>query len=236
MSEAKRMAGPYEITHAIHIGDGEIVLGENPADTEGVPYMCAYCEANDIIASYYDSVGGEDYAEIVGIFGERIKEQAERTQEKLRQECMDGEQSILVTEKDCTLITSEDDLNNQVVVIRADVLRPEYRTASRQLRLCTGGFGASPHSRGSACYCKDLVTGKDSRFERRDILGVMEPDELPQWALAGLAAIEQAEKKLQGVSLEARRRETIMQFPCQGARTPARCFCSCLNGTCLSTL
>ena len=49
--ETKRMAGPYEITHAIHIGDKEIVLGENPADTEGVPYMCAYCEANDIIAS-----------------------------------------------------------------------------------------------------------------------------------------------------------------------------------------
>ena len=202
--ETKRMAGPYEITHAIHIGDREIVLGENPADTDGVPYMCAYCEANDIIASYYDSVGGEDYAEIVGIFGERIKEQAEITQEKLRQECMDGEQSILVTEKDCTLITSEDDLNNQVVVIRADVLRPEYRSARYQLRLRTGGFGASPHSRGSACYCKDLVTGKNSRFERRDILGVMEPDELPRWALAGLAAIEQAEKKLQGVSLEAR--------------------------------
>lgn len=204
MSETKRMAGPYEITHAIHIGDREIVLGENPADTDGVPYMCSYCTSNDIIASYYDSVGGEDYAEIVGIFGERIKEQAEITQEKLRQECMDGEQSILVTEKDCTLITSEDDLNNQVVVIRADVLRPEYRSARYQLRLCTGGFGASPHSRGSACYCKDLVTGKNSRFERRDILGVMEPDELPQWALAGLTAIEQAEKKLQGASREAR--------------------------------
>lgn len=202
--ETKRMAGPYEITHAIHIGDREIVLGENPADTDGVPYMCAYCEANDIIASYYDSVGGEDYAEIVGIFGERIKEQAERTQEKLRQERLDGEQSILVTEKDCTLITSEDDLNNQVVVIRADVLRPEYRSARYQLRLCTGGFGASPHSRGSACYCKDLVTGKDSRFERRDILGVMEPDDLPQWVYDGLAAIKQAERKLQGASREAR--------------------------------
>ena len=202
--ETKRMAGSYEITHAIHIGDKEIVLGENTADTEGVPYMCAYCEANDIIASYYDSVGGEDYAEIVGIFGERIKEQAERTQEKLRQECLDGEQSILVTEKDCTEITSEDDLNNQVVVIRADVLRPEYRSARYQLRLCTGGFGASPHSRGSACYCKDLVTGKDSRFERRDILGVMEPDELPQWVYDGLAAIKQAERKLQGASREAR--------------------------------
>lgn len=204
MSEAKRMAGPYEITHAIHIGDREIVLGENPADTDGTPYMCSYCESSDFFARYYDSVGGEDYAEIVGIFGERIKEQAERTQEKLRQERLDGEQSILVTEKDCTLITSEDDLNNQVVVIRADVLRPEYRSARYQLRLCTGGFGASPHSRGSACYCKDLVTGKNSRFERRDILGVMEPDELPQWVYDGLDGLRQADRKLASKGKEGR--------------------------------
>ena len=202
--ETKRMAGPYEITHAIHIGDREIVLGENPTDTDGTPYMCSYCESSDFFARYYDSVGGEDYAEIVGIFGERIKEQAEITQEKLRQECMDGEQSILVTEKDCTLITSEDDLNNQVVVIRADVLRPEYRSARYQLRLCTGGFGASPHSRGSACYCKDLVTGKNSRFERRDILGVMEPDELPQWVYDGLDGLRQAERKLASKGKEGR--------------------------------
>ena len=117
---------------------------------------------------------------------------------------MDGEQSILVTEKDCTLITSEDDLNNQVVVIRADVLRPEYRSARYQLRLCTGGFGASPHSRGSACYCKDLVTGKNSRFERRDILGVMEPDELPQWVYDGLDGLRQAERKLASKGKEGR--------------------------------
>ena len=40
MSEAKRMAGPYEITHAIHIGDREIVLGENPADTDRMLCIC----------------------------------------------------------------------------------------------------------------------------------------------------------------------------------------------------
>ena len=204
MSEAKRMAGPYEITHAIHIGDREIVLGENPADTDGTPYMCAYCEANDIIASYYDSVGGEDYAEVVAVFGERIREQAEKTREELRQERLGDEDDRPITEKDCIGISSEDDLNHKVVVIRADVLRPEYRTASRQLRLCTGGFGASPHSRGSACYCRELRSGRQSRFERRDILGVMEVDRLPRWAKDGLAAIEQAEKKLQGTSREAR--------------------------------
>ena len=32
----------------------------------------------------------------------------------------------------------------------------------------------------------------------------MEPDELPQWVYDGLAAIKQAERKLQGASREAR--------------------------------
>ena len=35
--DAKRMAGNYEITCSILIGDKEIVLGENLQDTDGVP-------------------------------------------------------------------------------------------------------------------------------------------------------------------------------------------------------
>ena len=35
----KRMAGDYVIIHAFHIGDREIVLGENPDDVGGERYM-----------------------------------------------------------------------------------------------------------------------------------------------------------------------------------------------------
>ena len=40
----KRMAGDYVITHALHIGDREIVLGENPAGANDERYMCAVCQ------------------------------------------------------------------------------------------------------------------------------------------------------------------------------------------------
>ena len=30
MNDEKRMAGDYEIIHAIHIGDREVVVGDNP--------------------------------------------------------------------------------------------------------------------------------------------------------------------------------------------------------------
>ena len=78
------------------------------------------------------------------------------------------------------------------------MLRPEYRRATSQLQLCTGGFGASPNSRGTACHCTELYSGKTSYFQRSDILGVIEPEKLPKWAkhyLEILRQEQQAEKK-----------------------------------------
>ena len=88
-------------------------------------------------------------------------------------------------------------MHGKIVVIKPEVLRREYRRATRQLKLCLGGFGASPHSRGSACYCVDLYTGKESRYERMDVLGTIQPEDLPGWAKHGLTSIqqEQAQKK-----------------------------------------
>lgn len=89
----------------------------------------------------------------------------------------------------------DDDLNNKIVVIKPEVLRREYRRATCQLKLCTGGFGAYPRSRGSACFCIDLYTGKESRYERMDILGTMEPEKLPGWAKHGLLTVQQERAK-----------------------------------------
>ena len=41
----KRMAGDYVIIHALHIGDREIVLGENPEGIGDERYMCAFCQS-----------------------------------------------------------------------------------------------------------------------------------------------------------------------------------------------
>ena len=54
MNEDKRMAGDYEIIHAIKIGDREIVIGENQADENGQKYMTAIGEWNDLFERYGD--------------------------------------------------------------------------------------------------------------------------------------------------------------------------------------
>ena len=70
------------------------------------------------------------------------------------------------------------------------MFKHEYQIATKQLQLCTGGFGAEPNSRGSACFCTNLYSGKESRFERTDILGVIEKDDLPDWAKERLDEVQ----------------------------------------------
>lgn len=195
MQEEKRMAGGYEIIHAIMIGDREIVIGENQADTNGQKYMTAVGEWNDLFEFYYQVLVSDDYPEIVGYFGQRVTEQAKKTRDELSRPNLEGIDNTVITSDDCTAISHDDDLNGRIIVIKPEVLRREYRRATNQIKLCKGGFGASPNSRGSAVYCKDLYTGKESRYERRDVLGTLEPDMLPQWARPEIVQIVQDDKK-----------------------------------------
>lgn len=191
-NEEKRMAGDYEIIHALHIGDREIVLGENTIDAGMEKYMCAFCVSNGMFASYTEVMVSDDYAEIVQLYGERVAEQAEKTRAELEISDIDN---APITALECTPITHDSDLNGKIIVIKPEILRREYRRATNQLQLCTGGFGTYPNSRGSACFCTELYSGKKSRYERYDVLGTIEPGKLPEWAKLGLERIKQAEKQ-----------------------------------------
>lgn len=182
----KRMAGDYEIIHAFHIGDKEIVIGENINAPGDERYMCAYCEKNEILGLYSDLWVSDDFCEIAKIYADRLSEQAEKTRRALFTPKFQGIDTTPHTKADCTPISSEDNLNGKIVVIKQDVLRQEYRRSTNQIKLCTGGFGASPSSRGSACYCVDLYSRTTSRFERQDIMGTLQENQLPKWAALGL--------------------------------------------------
>ena len=186
MEDEKRMAGSYEIIQAFHIGAREIVIGEDINTKPEERYMCAYCQQNEIMALYNDVLVSDDFCEIAKLYGERLAQQAEKTRVALFKPKFQGIDTTALTKTDCTPLSHEDDLNGKVVVVRSEVLRREYQMATNQIKLCTGGFGASPHSRGSACFCVDLYSGKTNRFERRDILGTLQPAQLPQWAALGL--------------------------------------------------
>lgn len=178
-NEEKRMAGDFEIIHALRIGDREIVLGENPHGVGDERYMCAFCVDKGLIADYSEVMVSDDYTELVKLFGERVAEQAEKTSVALSGPKHQGIPNASITAEGCEVIGHQHDLRGKVVVIKQEVLRPEYRRATCQLHLCRGGFGAVPNSRNSACHCTELYSGKTLRFERDDILGTIEPERLP---------------------------------------------------------
>lgn len=191
----KRMVDDYVIIHTFRIGDREIVLGENPLGVDGERYMCALCQSNGLMAGYTEVMVSDDYPELAKLFGERVAEQAEKTRIDLNGPKIQGIPNAPITADGCEVIGCQHNLQGKIVVIKQEVLRPEYRRATSQLQLCTGGFGASPNSRGTACYCTELYSGKTSRFERGDILGTIAPEKLPEWAKHYLEIVRQAEKK-----------------------------------------
>lgn len=191
----KRMAGDYEIIHAFHIGDKEIVIGENVNTIGDERYMCAYCDRNEIFGLYSDLWCSDDFCEVVKKYAERLSEQAEKTRIALFTPVFQGIDITPILKAECTPVSSQDDLNGKIVVIKQEVLRQEYRRSTNQIKLCTGGFGASPNSRGSACYCVDLYSGKTNRYERPDIMGTLRKDQLPQWAALGLERYRNEQKQ-----------------------------------------
>ena len=161
VDQEKRMAGDYVIIHALHIGDREIVLGENPAVVGDERYMCAFCQSNGLRANYTEVMVSDDYPELAKLFGERVAEQAEKTRIDLNGPKIQGIHNTPITAEGCEVIGHQHDLRGKIVVTR-------------------------------------LYSGKTSRFERSDILGVIAPENLPKWAKHYLECIQQerqAEKK-----------------------------------------
>lgn len=199
----KRMAGTYEITHGLRIGDREVVFGIDPNSTE--PYFCAlYQKQYEIIQikeRYENCMVSDDYVEIVEQFSKYLQEQCCKVREEWANITVPR---IPVTEEMCIPHDYGQDLRGKVVAIKPDVFRPEYRTADHQLVLITHGSGVSANRMGTACYARNLYTGETERFERYEVMGEVKAACMPDWARERAEAIlcEQAEKTKQRKSIE----------------------------------
>lgn len=115
---------------------------------------------------------------------------------------------VTLTEADCLATGRDIDLHDKLIIVDPKNLSPEYRSADHQLQICLGGFGASPNSRGNAVYCKDLYSGEESRFERYNILGVANPERLPEWAKAKIT--EHNKAKEQAVQAPSEKKPSLL--------------------------
>ncbi len=194
----ERKIGDYTVLQSIKIGHKNILLCENETAKPNERYLCCYEENVLVYEHCYEALVSDDYAEIVKVYGSRIHDAAvEIIKENEQAEKEVGDNSP-ITKEGCNKVESEDSIENKVIVIRSDILRPEFRRATKQLMLCTGGFGSQPNPRGRTCYCTNLYTGDKTSYYRSDVLGTVEPDSLPEWAKKGLAKAKEIQKKERG--------------------------------------
>lgn len=202
MDDEKRLVDTYEVKHAIHVGDKEILFGVDEGKID-CPYLVCHCTWDNPLGidHYFNAVGSADYLEMMTEFISRVTTQLEAVKAERDKICVPLEP---FTPEHCILDDNGQNLENKVVVIRPERLRPEYRTADKQLVLVTGGFGAHANSRGRAVYTVNLNSGKESRWNREDILGIIKAEYLPDWAKERLKLL-QAEKQAKHKSQEQER-------------------------------
>lgn len=191
MEQEKRKLGDYTEIASFCIGKYEIGLLENQNAQEGEMFLCGFIESNGIFERLTDGMVSDSFADIATVYGERIAEKAEEVQKELEHIRKNVGDDSELTAKDCMPATYEDDLKGKIIVVRGDILRPEYKRASNQLMLCTGGSGSRPNPYGRTCYAVNLYDARETAYLRQDILGVMPEDKLPEWAKNGLEAIRQ---------------------------------------------
>ena len=184
MPNEKRMIDKFEIIHAIQVGAREVVVGVSPEQE----FMCCFCTRDGMLEHYADAMVSDDYLEIMELYADRLKSQVSviRAQRNTIHVPL-----TMLREEQCFPMDSETDITGKVVAIKPDSLRYESQQADRQLILVTNGGGARGNSRGSAVFGINVFTGRNAgRWERRDILGEVRPEHVPQWAKDRLPVIQ----------------------------------------------
>jgi hypothetical protein len=210
--EPKRVIdGHYTEVWRARLAGREVFLAAD--EKEDAPYLvCTARWDNPFgVTEYLGGAVSADYVEAMREFVNRV-DILLSTLEKERAAFPEIQPTL--TAADCVPGGLDGNLTDKAVVIKPDVLSPEYRTANHQLKIVRGGFGARPNARGNAVICKDLYSGKVTQFERRDIAGVIDPARLPEWAKEKLAH-QEAQKEP-----PAKTRETPKQPP-QSKKTPS---------------
>lgn len=193
-NQEKRMVSDtgYEVKQCLQIGGKEILLAENLNAENGQFYLVCHYAEHGFIGEYSQAITSDDYFEALQDYTGRINSAAEAVQAEHKALNLPAE---LFTAAHCHPHNYAESIAGKVVAIRADVLSPEYRTGDNQLIYVTHGNGARANPHGSGVYCYQLNSRTLTRYERRDVLGEVKPEHLPQWAKENLARIQDEREK-----------------------------------------
>lgn len=104
---------------------------------------------------------------IIDILAKNVLEEYEGLNLFGRSHCIDGDLG---------------DITDKVIILSPKCLKEEYWSPENQLWLARGGFGCEPDKIGRAVYAVCLFDGEETRWNRENIIGVIKPECMPDWA------------------------------------------------------
>ena len=107
----------------------------------------------------------------------------------------------LLGEEHCSCTDKNADYKEKLVIINPDILREEYKKPENQYVFVIDGRGCSqpcvldnPFS--SDMFGVDLTDRKHTRLNRKDIIGIADKEQLPEWARKQLERFENVDPDL----------------------------------------
>lgn len=178
--------GNYEVENEINIlGTHYFTAYDKKSE---LPFMVGNKRRNDILVQYDNLLVFDDYVVALEEWNKRISDGIE----KIKQEqARFGDLSVL-RKDDVELIKPETSIKNKVVVIRPDCLIHESQYSQKQLYFVESGFGVEGNSRGRSVFCRSISDDSRVRFDRKDVLGVIRSDKIPDWAKEKINEIQKA--------------------------------------------
>lgn len=99
----------------------------------------------------------------------------------------------LFTQEDCLQTGYDMPISGRVILLRPSSLQGEHRNAKHQLYYCTGGNGSNSNPIGRSVFTVSLANGEHVRWNRSDVLGIVKPEILSDYARLQLSQIRPAD-------------------------------------------
>jgi hypothetical protein len=179
-SSDKRIIEGYEEKISIQLAGKYVIFAEKPNDE--FPYLVCTAQSNNPLGlEEYNGIKSDSFIEAMREFSDRVDGLVSQIETERRESGLPF-QTLTATEH-CLPESHKADYEGKLVIIKPEILSPEYRSAEHQLALATGGFGCNPDSSGRAVYVKELHSGKECRYNRNQIAGLADPQKIPNWAI-----------------------------------------------------
>jgi len=98
-------------------------------------------------------------------------------------------EKVLFTQEDCLQTGYDMSIDGKVIVLHPSALPEDFVQAKYQMYFCTGGNGSKPNPIGRSIFTVSLAEGEKIRWNRSDVLGILKPELLPEYAQLQLSQI-----------------------------------------------